>query len=24
VLAPGHGPLTSLAQEKTHNPFFAH
>jgi hydroxyacylglutathione hydrolase len=23
VLAPGHGPLTTLAQEKRHNPFFA-
>ncbi|MBI5691486.1 MAG: MBL fold metallo-hydrolase [Verrucomicrobia bacterium] len=23
VLAPGHGPLTTLAQEKHHNPFFA-
>jgi len=23
VLAPGHGPLTTLAQEKKHNPFFA-
>ena len=23
VLAPGHGPLTTLAQEKDHNPFFA-
>lgn len=23
VLAPGHGPLTTLAQEKQHNPFFA-
>lgn len=23
VIAPGHGPLTTLAQEKTHNPFFA-
>lgn len=22
VLAPGHGPLTTLAQEKQHNPFF--
>ncbi|RRJ97621.1 MBL fold metallo-hydrolase [Opitutaceae bacterium TAV4] len=22
VLAPGHGPLTTLAQEKKHNPFF--
>jgi hydroxyacylglutathione hydrolase len=24
VLACGHGPLTTLAQEKEHNPFFAH
>lgn len=24
VIAPGHGPLTTLAQEKEHNPFFAH
>jgi glyoxylase-like metal-dependent hydrolase (beta-lactamase superfamily II) len=24
VIAPGHGPLTTLAQEKQHNPFFAH
>jgi glyoxylase-like metal-dependent hydrolase (beta-lactamase superfamily II) len=24
VIAPGHGPLTTLAQEKKHNPFFAH
>lgn len=23
VLAPGHGPLTTLAEEKVHNPFFA-
>lgn len=23
VIAPGHGPLTTLAQEKHHNPFFA-
>jgi hydroxyacylglutathione hydrolase len=23
VLAPGHGPLTTLAQEKAHNPFYA-
>jgi len=23
VIAPGHGPLTTLAQEKAHNPFFA-
>ncbi len=23
VLAPGHGPITTLAQEKRHNPFFA-
>lgn len=23
VIAPGHGPLTTLAQEKDHNPFFA-
>lgn len=23
VLAPGHGPLTTLAEEKIHNPFFA-
>jgi glyoxylase-like metal-dependent hydrolase (beta-lactamase superfamily II) len=23
VLACGHGPLTTLAQEKDHNPFFA-
>lgn len=23
VIAPGHGPLTTLAQEKVHNPFFA-
>ncbi|MDR1283101.1 MAG: MBL fold metallo-hydrolase [Opitutaceae bacterium] len=23
VLAPGHGPLSTLAQEKKHNPFFA-
>jgi len=23
VIAPGHGPLTTLAQEKQHNPFFA-
>ena len=23
VIAPGHGPLTTLAQEKEHNPFFA-
>ena len=24
VLAAGHGPITTLAQEKQHNPFFAH
>lgn len=24
VLAPGHGPITTLAQEKQYNPFFAH
>ena len=24
VIAPGHGPLTTVAQEKRHNPFFAH
>ncbi len=24
VLAPGHGPITTLAQEKKHNPVFAH
>src|SRR5690606_8528486 len=24
VIAPGHGPLTTLAQERLHNPFFAH
>ncbi len=24
VIAPGHGPLTTLALEKKHNPFFAH
>ncbi|MCF3648265.1 MBL fold metallo-hydrolase [Synoicihabitans lomoniglobus] len=24
VIAPGHGPLTTLAQEKKHNPVFAH
>lgn len=23
VIAPGHGPLTTIAQEKLHNPFFA-
>lgn len=23
VIAPGHGPITTLAQEKKHNPFFA-
>ncbi|HEY0945820.1 MAG TPA: MBL fold metallo-hydrolase [Opitutaceae bacterium] len=23
VIAPGHGPMTTLAQEKKHNPFFA-
>jgi glyoxylase-like metal-dependent hydrolase (beta-lactamase superfamily II) len=23
VIAPGHGPLTTLALEKLHNPFFA-
>jgi glyoxylase-like metal-dependent hydrolase (beta-lactamase superfamily II) len=23
VLAPGHGPLTTVSQEKRHNPFFA-
>lgn len=23
IIAPGHGPLTTLAQEKKHNPFFA-
>ncbi|HEX2100389.1 MAG TPA: MBL fold metallo-hydrolase, partial [Candidatus Synoicihabitans sp.] len=23
VIAPGHGPLTTLAQEKRYNPFFA-
>lgn len=23
VIAPGHGPMTTLAQEKIHNPFFA-
>jgi glyoxylase-like metal-dependent hydrolase (beta-lactamase superfamily II) len=23
VLAPGHGPLTTVAQELKHNPFFA-
>jgi glyoxylase-like metal-dependent hydrolase (beta-lactamase superfamily II) len=22
VLCPGHGPLTSVAEEKQHNPFF--
>lgn len=24
VIAPGHGPLTTVAQERRHNPFFAH
>ena len=24
VLCPGHGPLTSVAEEQRHNPFFAH
>ena len=24
VIAPGHGPLTTIALEKKHNPFFAH
>ena len=23
VIAPGHGPLPTLAQERKHNPFFA-
>jgi len=23
ILCPGHGPITTLAEEKTHNPFFA-
>jgi len=23
VLCPGHGPLTTVAEEKQHNPFFA-
>ena len=23
VIAPGHGPMTTLAQEKKHNPFYA-
>ena len=23
VLCPGHGPLTTVAEEKKHNPFFA-
>ena len=23
ILCPGHGPLTTVAQEKTNNPFFA-
>ena len=23
ILAPGHGPLTTVSQEKLHNPFFA-
>ena len=23
VIAPGHGPITTLAQERKHNPFFA-
>ena len=22
VIAPGHGPLTTLAEEKAHNPFY--
>jgi glyoxylase-like metal-dependent hydrolase (beta-lactamase superfamily II) len=22
ILCPGHGPLTTVAQEKAHNPFF--
>ena len=24
ILCPGHGPLTSVAEEKVHNPFFSH
>ncbi len=24
ILAPGHGPLTTVGEEKRHNPFFAH
>lgn len=23
VVAPGHGPLSTVAQERAHNPFFA-
>ena len=23
ILCPGHGPMTSVAEEKEHNPFFA-
>jgi glyoxylase-like metal-dependent hydrolase (beta-lactamase superfamily II) len=23
IIAPGHGPLTTIAQERKHNPFFA-
>lgn len=24
IICPGHGPMTTVAEEKTHNPFFAH
>lgn len=24
IICPGHGPMTSVAEEKVHNPFFAH
>jgi len=24
IICPGHGPMTSVGEEKRHNPFFAH
>jgi glyoxylase-like metal-dependent hydrolase (beta-lactamase superfamily II) len=24
IICPGHGPMTSVGEEKKHNPFFAH